>query len=216
MLPERPPVIARCSEGDWEEAAPPVLLQAGGTARILNRRVLQWSSQLGTYGMGGPGFFGLQLCGSELYLEEWLVLRVWSAGSWLLLNGRWVEAHPRYYDRQIPLFSNFGDSHDRDEVSTALVGAVLREATFEPDSSVVVLERGLATERPPCGSVASSALATRFAPQRAQVASIRHRLEVPLETSLLPPYGGTDLPRRWYEDEDQRDAWVVSQGKLYL
>lgn len=69
-------------------------------ARVVGRRVLQWSSHRGTYGMGGPGFFGLELEAKDDHPQEWLVLTIWGAASWLLLDGRWIEAHPKFYDIQ--------------------------------------------------------------------------------------------------------------------
>jgi hypothetical protein len=44
--------------------------------------------------MGGPGFVGLQLAGAGESPEEWLVLCLWSAGDWLLYDGRPIDCHP--------------------------------------------------------------------------------------------------------------------------
>lgn len=82
-------------------------LRALGTSVVTGRKVLAWSSHQGTYGMGGPGFFQLTLASRDRQKTENLVLCLWGACEWLLLNGRWMEAHPRYYEIQRPLFSNF-------------------------------------------------------------------------------------------------------------
>jgi hypothetical protein len=55
--------------------------------QVLGRRVFELSTHVGTYGMGGPGFFGLLLD------PEWLVVAVWGAASWIHCDGRMVEDH---------------------------------------------------------------------------------------------------------------------------
>jgi len=76
--------------------------------RVLGRRVLEWSGHCGTYGQGGPGFFGLRLAATGVYPEEWLMLRLWGADDWLNINGRWLSANPKQYnDTNQPLYSNF-------------------------------------------------------------------------------------------------------------
>ncbi|MGA7733054.1 MAG: hypothetical protein WCD37_17485, partial [Chloroflexia bacterium] len=67
----------------------PKTLREVGAGRIVGREVIRWLSSLGSYGMGGPGFFGLRLAAAGDYLEEWLALRLWGADNWLLLDGQW-------------------------------------------------------------------------------------------------------------------------------
>jgi len=61
---------------------------------ILGRRITQMALNVGTYGMGGPGFFGLKLD------QDWLVISVWGASEWIHVNGRlirddWGDEHGR-------------------------------------------------------------------------------------------------------------------------
>lgn len=51
--------IVDCTEDAYPPGGrrPPTLRDLG-TERILNRRIMTWS-ELGSYGMGGPGFFGI-------------------------------------------------------------------------------------------------------------------------------------------------------------
>lgn len=53
-------------------------------AGVVGGRVDEFSPILGTYGMGGPGFFGLRLDG------EWLVVALWGAAEWMTAYGRAV------------------------------------------------------------------------------------------------------------------------------
>jgi hypothetical protein len=45
--------------------------------RVIGREVTKWSASCGTYGQGGPGFFGLHLHKTDTYPAEWLMLRLW-------------------------------------------------------------------------------------------------------------------------------------------
>ena len=73
---------------------------------VTGRRVLQWASHGGSYGMGGPGFFGFLLAEGNGRPEEWLLLCLWSAADWVLVDGRWLEAHSCQYNTQMPLVHN--------------------------------------------------------------------------------------------------------------
>ncbi len=172
---------------DGEEHEPKSLREAG-TEKIVGRRVIDWSESLGSYGMGGPGFFGLRLAAQGEYPEEWLALRLWGADNWLLLDDQWVGAHPNQYDIQEPLYSNFGEEGSWDRVSEKVRGALLNDVKIERDHSLIFLT----------------------------VDAAPHRLEIPADTSRLPLYGGTMQPHVWNPDEDQRDAWIIAQGELWV
>ena len=82
---------------------------------LIGRRVLAWTVHGGTYGMGGPGFFGLEL---DHPVEEWLILKLWSSGHWIKVNGE------RYLECDNPwegLFSNINCN-----------GVVYRHDDFSP------------------------------------------------------------------------------------
>jgi hypothetical protein len=53
--------------------------------KVVGRTVDEICTCVGTYGMGGPGFFGLRLG------DEWLVIAVWSAASWVQVDARIVQ-----------------------------------------------------------------------------------------------------------------------------
>lgn len=55
-------------------------------ADVIGLTVTGVSMIAGTYGMGGPGFFAL-----ELAHRDWLVVAVWGAGSWITCRGRLLE-----------------------------------------------------------------------------------------------------------------------------
>lgn len=180
-------IIACMDVIDGQENMPKTLKEVG-TTRIIGRWVRGWSANLGSYGMGGPGFFGLRLAENADFAEEWLVLRLWGACNWLLLDGQWVEAHPNQYHIQEPLYSNFSGEETWDHMKERVAGAQITEAQFEHYYSKIVLTLGVA----------------------------EYTLEIPKDASLLSKYGGTMQPHEWNPDEDQRDAWIISQGDLEL
>lgn len=183
--------IIQCVEGNLEDEplpAPRTLRQLGAE-RLLNRRIVEWSSSVGSYGMGGPGFFGLCLAAYGHYPAEWLALTLWGAGNWLLLDGQWVEAHPNQYYVQRPLYSNFGGDEDWDDLSGRLVGSTIAEAAIEQNRSFFLLHKRDAN----------------------------HKLEIPEDTTRLPRYGGTFSLHIWHPYESQLDAWVISEsGQLWV
>jgi hypothetical protein len=75
---------------------PPLSLRAIAPNTLTQRTITEWSSNLGTYGMGGPGFFGIKLAGDAFQQDSWLILTIWSAGEWLLLDQHWLQASPKY------------------------------------------------------------------------------------------------------------------------
>lgn len=69
--------------GDFELM--PLERRAVDPDALAGREVRDVVTQLGAYGMGGYGFFGLCLG------EEWLVVPIFGAAEWLHLDGRIVE-----------------------------------------------------------------------------------------------------------------------------
>jgi hypothetical protein len=80
--------------------------------QIVGRAVDEVCKDVGTYGMGGPGFFGLRLA------DEWLVISMWGADSWIQINGRIV--HDVFWNENgMPRPWLSGDS---DELTGRIVG----------------------------------------------------------------------------------------------
>jgi hypothetical protein len=55
---------------------------------LVGATVRGWTPNAGTYGMGGPGFVGLDLG------DRWLVVTVWGAASWIRVDDRLLEDVP--------------------------------------------------------------------------------------------------------------------------
>lgn len=140
MVSKRRQVISYVEEDTFQ---PPPTLRELGIERIIGRVVTGWRSGWGSYGMGGPGFFVLELGEANEFPSELLVLMLGGGMHWLLLDGQWFCAHPKLWGKQRPLFSHFGHwskleafadikgLENWDEVSLILVGAVLEDAVIE-------------------------------------------------------------------------------------
>lgn len=167
-----------------EEA--PVTLRNYNIDLLKGCTIVEWSCHLGSYGMGGPGFFGIRLSGDDF--DAWLVLTLWSAGEWLLLDKQWIQANPNYYDKQKPLYTNFSGEEQCDAVTDTLVGCTLIDIVIEDTFSTLVLQKGK---------------------------SGIHHLQIPQDTTVLPPYG-SGKQRMWNTQESQKDAWVVTSKSLWV
>lgn len=117
--------------GDWDKNSqmlvfnrPKTLLDTG-ISSLIGQTIHGFSSHLGSYGMGGPGFVGLPLsCG------QYLVYTVWGAASYALLDDRAWECYPDLYESHRPWLSNFGGDLSWDDLSPVLEGAKIIEVTL--------------------------------------------------------------------------------------
>lgn len=175
--------VAPCVEGSSDRQ--PSAIAETGVQRLIGRNIRGWSPYFGSYGMGGPGFLELVLDSTDDLPIEHLVLTLWDAGGWVLLNGRWVTAHPAHYVIQRPLFSNY-PAQSWDEMSSYLVGSQLVKAEISGDHSSMSIQRG----------------------------DSFHCLEVPADKSRLPPFGGSGSRRELLGHESILHAWVVTQYTL--
>ncbi|TAK10239.1 MAG: hypothetical protein EPO39_00585 [Candidatus Manganitrophaceae bacterium] len=172
--------VLPCHEGAPNGPAPR-LLHEEGVDRILHRSILCWSPNIGSYGMGGPGFWGFKLAESDPYPEEWLILTVWNAGDCLLFDGEkgervaaeFIATHP---EAGVEAF--YQDYVARvNEITEKVIGSKIVEADITEASSRLLFEK------------------------EGQV----HRLEIPKE----PPASARS--RSWWSEESQLDAWVLSK-----
>lgn len=176
-------LILSCKESDGHA---PITIRQAGIRRILHRPIISWTSHAGHWGQSGAGFFALELAETRAYHQEFLVLTLFCASHWLLLDGHWLAANPRQYATHRPLFSFFGGKQNWDEVSSLLIGAEIYQALIADHYTQFSLKN----------------------------AGTDHILELPEDTSRLPLYEGSLEPRIWPETESLLDAWVMTQSQL--
>jgi hypothetical protein len=99
-------------------------------SELVGCRIIEFCSWLGTYGMGGPGFFGL-LINLKSGVQEYLVYTVWASGQYILLDNRVIECHLRYNKTHRPWISSWGGEsveEQWDDLTDIIVGSIITQA----------------------------------------------------------------------------------------
>ncbi|SNR14160.1 hypothetical protein [Tenacibaculum jejuense] len=118
----------------------PKLLKQKEKANIIGLKIIDFNSHLGTYGMGGPGFFGLLLSNNE-----YLTYTVWNAGSYVIINNKVVECNPELYHKTQPWVSNFGEDKTWNFLTEYISGSKIVAYTIHQDSLEIKAEKNTTT-----------------------------------------------------------------------
>ncbi|WP_282048412.1 hypothetical protein [Sulfitobacter mediterraneus] len=101
--------------------------------QIVGRKVDEILTHVGTYGMGGPGFFGLRLG------DEWLVFAIWSASEWITVDGLLIQDHFfEDYERPRPWITG-----EADNLSPLLLGSVVTSLELNQRSMRMSFSNGM-------------------------------------------------------------------------
>lgn len=101
---------------------------------VVGRAIDAITVNAGTYGMGGYGFFGLQLG------NEWLIISVHGAGEWMLAAGRRIQDTFFEANGSPPPWIH----GSKDELSPLVVGARIANVRVDKHSMLISLDNGLA------------------------------------------------------------------------
>jgi hypothetical protein len=114
--------------GIWRFARRPRRLVDVPGGEWLHSRIVNTCPCLGSYGMGGPGFLGLEC--RQHGKTFWIVFTLWTADSWLTLDGKLLESG---------LIGDEKKTHvERGIVSIeAIHGGSVDAVTFSPASLVI-------------------------------------------------------------------------------
>ncbi|MDC0716499.1 hypothetical protein [Nannocystis bainbridge] len=124
------------------EIRPPKLFRDGGF-EPRGGLVLAVKTPLGTYGMGGPGFLGIQVGGGRPHEPRWLVVTLWAAAGWATIDGDLVSEEFFECDR----IALAAAGRRFRSITTALTGTTLIAADCSDDLLVLVFERDGARQR---------------------------------------------------------------------
>lgn len=113
-----------------------VLLKEYDCKQLIGRRIWGYSTQLGDYGMGGAGFFGLLLDNLE-----YLTYAVWGAGHYVLVDGKVVECNYELYHKYKPLYSNFGGRDSWDLLSKIINSSSIIDYQTEDHQLTLTLKK---------------------------------------------------------------------------
>ncbi len=112
----------------------PTLLKNCKKKETIGLVVLELTTHLGNYGMGGAGFFGLLLSN-----KHYLTFAAWSAGEYVIINDRVVECNSKFYKKTKPWISNFGEDQTWDDLSDKVVGSTIKDYSFTKESCNILL-----------------------------------------------------------------------------
>ncbi len=101
--------------------------------QVTGREINEVLTHVGTYGMGGPGYFGLR------FGEEWLVIAIWGASEWIVADGILIQDH---------FFENYGRprpwiTEDADNLSPKLVGSKVTSLELMQKNMRISFSNGL-------------------------------------------------------------------------
>lgn len=114
----------------------PTLLRNISVHKIIGLEVKGVSTNLGTYGMGGAGFFGILLSNAE-----YLTYTVWGAGSYVIINDRVVECSTDQYNKTRPWLSNYGENNSWDDLTTYISGSAIENISLTADTCSLRLNK---------------------------------------------------------------------------
>ena len=165
----------------------PLSIEEFGYERLKNSRVVDVSTRCGTYGMGGPGFFGLKLQGD--YGARWLTYCIWSAGEHILFDDKVLECHPNYVEKYAPLivFDDYASSLSRFK-------QMLSDMTVK---AVEVLEESIEI-------------------MLVDSQDKLHNIKSYKYSDKFPEQGGTDKKRNSFENGKMSDYWLVTYDETHL
>lgn len=101
---------------------------------VIGQKIVGFCTHLGTYGMGGAGFFGLLLDN-----QEYLVYAVWGAGEFILLDNRPIQ-QPHFIQSETMAWLNQQDE-DGTALLSVLQNAVIRECVLTDETCRLQIEK---------------------------------------------------------------------------
>lgn len=161
----------------------PLLIKSGGVKRVIGRKIIEVSPILGTYGMGGPGFFGFNLEKNKRYPEEWLVLTIWGADNWLLLDDKWLsndfhKSNPKkcYFQTNETIYTYY-----QQQLGGVFNDLTISDFKLKKKSFKMIIKNDSRT----------------------------HKLEFPNDLTKLSVYRNGQ-PRKWHWKEKMSDGLIIS------
>jgi hypothetical protein len=141
-IPENPVFRSRAKKGFVHVMSKPRSLSEVGIERLTGVRILGYSEYLGSYGMGGPGFFGLllePLAGADH--SEYLVYTRWGSGNFTFLDNRMISAPHKSQDTYNPWLA-FHSKDKTNELSTVVEGAIITSINLQSQACTMDLLKG--------------------------------------------------------------------------
>ena len=150
-------------------------------------QILDICTCCGTYGMGGPGFFGLKLQGN--YGTRWLTYCIWAAGEHILFDDKILECHPNYSQQYKPLISFDDYSNSLNVLKEQLTNMTIKEFFITDDAFEIILVDNR---------------------------NKTHTIQSYKSSDKFPEQGGTGKKRNSFESGKMRDYLLVTYDETHL
>lgn len=165
----------------------PLYIEEFGITNFKSSKILEFSTCCGSYGMGGPGFFGIKFYGS--YGIRWLIYCIWNAGEHILFNGRVIECHPLFMQKYNPWIGYNGYKEDKERLNKMLSGLIVSGIKLTDTEIIINLE--------------DSSL------QEYTICSYKY-------SDYFPEQGGTKKKRNSFDSGTMKDYWLVTYDGTVL
>ena len=165
----------------------PLSIEAFGNEVLKNSHIVDVCTYCGTYGMGGPGFFGLKLQGE--YGTRWLTYCIWSAGEHILFDDHVLECHPDHAEKYAPLIV-FDDYANRlSKFKELLSDMTIKEVALSQESIEIMLVDSY---------------------------DKLHYIKSYKCSDKFPEQSGTGKKRNSFENGKMSDYWLVTYDETHL
>ncbi len=165
----------------------PLNIEQFGAEKFSGSRVADVCTYCGTYGMGGPGFFGLKLQGD--YGTRWLTYCIWSAGEHILFDDVVLECHPKFSEQYKPVISFDDYENSLGVLKARLTEMVIHEILVSKDAFEIKLTDS---------------------------ESETHFIQSYKFSDKFPEQGGTDKKRNSFETGEMKDYLLVTYDDTHL
>ena len=165
----------------------PSNIEEFGSKALKNCRIVDVCTCCGTYGMGGPGFFGLKLQGEQG--TRWLTYCIWAAGEHILFDDNILECHPDYVEKYAPLIMYDDYSNSLAKLKKMLSDMTIQEVVISKESIEIMLVDSYETLH----SIKSYKYSDKFPEQRR-----------------------TGKKRNSFEVGEMKDYWLITYDETHL
>ena len=165
----------------------PLNIEEFKSETLKNSHIVDVCTWCGTYGMGGPGFFGLKLQGE--FGERWLTYCIWAAGEHILFDDSILECHPDYAEKYSPLIAFDDYSNSFAKFKKMLLDMTIKEVAVSKES----IKIALIDNHGKTHSIRSYKYSEKF-----------------------PEQGGTGKKRNSFEKGEMKDYWLITYDGTHL
>lgn len=165
----------------------PLNIEEFGSEALKNSHIVDVCTCGGTYGMGGPGFFGLKLQGD--FGTRWLTYCIWMASEHVLLDDTILDCHPDFAEKYTPLISFDDYPNSIASLKKTLSDMTIKEVIISEESIEILLAGNDETTH----CISSCKYSEKF-----------------------PEQGGTRKKRNSFETGEMKDYWLVTYDETDL